>query len=185
MTLWKIFNKHSLINLFTRPSCRMWRWQNNKSIKIKKKKSPLQESHLLLVHFLCSLYELDVYFVNIIMWWRAYWYEFNTMAHHLSYSMHLSVLQREIVSILTTLQGCYKIKCRQKFSASFKWLLKKQQISYVNTYMSSPEKWYRQIYLQGRNRGADWGKQVCEHVSVLSGVGWIGRLGLTNVHYLA
>ena len=46
------------------------------------------------------------------------------MAHHLSYSMHLSVLQREIVSILTTLQGCYKIKCRQKFSASFKWLLK-------------------------------------------------------------
>ena len=61
------------------------------------------------------------------------------MGPYLSYSIHLSLLQRESLSILTALQGCYKIKHRQKFSAGSKWLLKINRNQFRKTERYSPQ----------------------------------------------
>ena len=65
---------------------------------------------------------------------------------------------------------------------------REKQISYINAYLWNLEKWYRWTGLQGRNRDTDvenkrmdtkGGKQ--QGVEVV--VGWIGRLGLTCIHW--
>ena len=46
----------------------------------------------------------------------------------------------------------------------------------------NPEKWYRWTYLQSRNRDTDT-ENKCMDTRGEGGVGWIGRLGLTHIHY--
>ena len=59
---------------------------------------------------------------------------------------------------------------------------REKQISYINAYMWNLEKWYKWSYWQSRNRDTDR-KQMYGHHGAKEGVGWIGRWGLTYIHY--
>ena len=43
--------------------------------------------------------------------------------------------------------------------------------------------WYRWTYLQSRNRDTEVGNKLCRYQGGWCGVGWIGRLELTYMHY--
>ena len=60
---------------------------------------------------------------------------------------------------------------------------REKQISYINTYMCSLEKWYRWSYLQSRNRNTDVEMRHMDTKEEGALVGGTGRLGLTHVHY--
>ena len=59
---------------------------------------------------------------------------------------------------------------------------REKQISYINAYMWNLEKWYRWSYLQSRNRDTDVENKHMDTKGEEE-VGWIGRLGLTYIHY--
>ena len=60
---------------------------------------------------------------------------------------------------------------------------REKQILYINAYMWNLEKWYRWSYLQSRNRDTDVEKKMYGYQGGKAGVGGIGRLGLTHIHY--
>ena len=57
------------------------------------------------------------------------------------------------------------------------------QVSYNNAYMWNLEKWYRLSYLHSRNRDTDIESKYMDTKGERGGVGGIGRLGLTHIHY--
>ena len=59
---------------------------------------------------------------------------------------------------------------------------REKQILYINTYMWNLEKWYGWSYLQSRNRDTDVENKYIDTKGE-GGVGGIGRLGLTHIHY--
>ena len=59
---------------------------------------------------------------------------------------------------------------------------REKQISYNIAYMWTLEKWYRWTYLQSRNRDTDVENKLMDTKGG-RGVGWVGRLGLTYIHY--
>ena len=69
--------------------------------------------------------------------------------------------------------------CHKEWSKSER----EKQISYINVYMWNLEKWYRWSYLQSRNRDTDVENKRMGTKGRSGGVGWIGRLGLTYIHY--
>ena len=62
-------------------------------------------------------------------------------------------------------------------------LEREKQISYNNVYMWNLEKWYRWTDLQSRNRDTDIENKCMDTKGERGGVGGIGRLGLTHIHY--
>ena len=59
---------------------------------------------------------------------------------------------------------------------------REKQISYNIAYMCNLEKWHRWTYLQSRNRDTEV-ENKCMDTKGEGGVGWIGKWGLTYIHY--
>ena len=59
---------------------------------------------------------------------------------------------------------------------------REKEISYINAYMWNLEKWYRWFYLQSRCKDTDV-ENKCMDTKEEGGMGEIGRLGLTYIHY--
>ena len=60
---------------------------------------------------------------------------------------------------------------------------REKQILYTNAYMWNLEKWYRKPYLQSRKRDTDVEDKCMDTKGERGGVGGIGKLGLTHIHY--
>ena len=70
------------------------------------------------------------------------------------------------------------IKCHTEWSKSER----EKQISYINAYIWNLKKWYSWSYLQNRSRDTYVENQRM-YSKGEAGVGWIGRWGLTYIHY--
>ena len=70
-------------------------------------------------------------------------------------------------------------ECHTEWSKSER----EKQISYNNAYTWNLEKRYRRSQLQSRNRDTDVENKYMDTKGERGGVGGIGRLGLTNIHY--
>ena len=59
---------------------------------------------------------------------------------------------------------------------------REKQISYINAYLWNLEKWYRSIYLQGRNRDTDVENRPMDTVGE-GRVEQVERAAVTRIHY--